>query len=306
MKDSELIFSVIIPVYNGAKYIERALNSVLAQTLQSYEIVIVNDGSSDNSDELIKFYIKQHPEVKIKYIAQENRGLGGGRNTAIKNSSGEFMALLDQDDLWYPNKLEKVHRIFSMHSEVDLVCNNEAIRRNGKVIGDSSYGPNNRDMFRCLLFKGNCLSPSAVAFRKKVVDDIGYFSEDTKRIHFTEDYDFWLRIAKKNHRFYFFAEVLGEFSIHDSNFSFNDMEKIIKNTINVIDFHYSNYEPKKMMDWFRIRMSKAQWYLRNAYYFLKTKNGRKSIKYLLLGIFANPFAVFSILPEILKKIIRTK
>ncbi|MBI5140282.1 MAG: glycosyltransferase [Candidatus Vogelbacteria bacterium] len=299
--EGEAFFSVIIPVYNGEKFIPAVLNSVLNQTFKRYELVIVNDGSPDNSDEIIKEFICQYPTIQITYLQQNNKGLGGARNTAIQKARGALIALLDQDDLWYPSKLAEVYKVFNEHPEVSLVCHNEAIRKSGQIVGTSSYGPNNPDMFRRLLFKGNCLSPSAVSFRKKIIDEIGYFSEDVKRVHFTEDYDFWLRIAEKRNTLYFLPAVLGEFTIHDSNYSYNDMEKIIRNTVNVLDQRFTNYRDKQSFDWFRLRLSKANWYFRNAYYFFKTKQVRLFIKYLLLSIITNPLVFFTALTELKKK-----
>src|SRR3989338_8241177 len=151
MKKTDIIFSVIIPVYNGAKFITVALNSVSSQTFKSYEIVIVNDESPDSSDEIIKRFIHQHPTTPIVYLQQKNKGLGGARNTAIQKARGSLIALLDQDDLWYPAKLAEVYKVFNEHPEVSLVCHNEAIRKNGEIVEHSSYGPNNANMFCQLL-----------------------------------------------------------------------------------------------------------------------------------------------------------
>ncbi|WP_456325502.1 glycosyltransferase family 2 protein, partial [Desulfonauticus submarinus] len=98
--------SIIIPTYNCAKYISEAIESVLAQTYKDYEIIVVNDGSTDNAETIIKNIFKKLKEVgECKYIYQENQGSANARNRAIKESEGEYIAWLDQDDIWLPNRL---------------------------------------------------------------------------------------------------------------------------------------------------------------------------------------------------------
>ncbi|MFH1618112.1 MAG: glycosyltransferase family A protein, partial [Candidatus Margulisiibacteriota bacterium] len=104
-------FSVIIPLYNGEKYIARALDCVKAQTFKDLEVVVCNDGSPDASADIVNNYIRDNRGLQIKLVSQKNRGLGGARNTAIRNAEGEYMALLDQDDIWYPNKLERINEV---------------------------------------------------------------------------------------------------------------------------------------------------------------------------------------------------
>jgi len=94
--------SVIIPAYNRANYLTEAINSVLSQTYRNFELIVVNDGSQDNTEEILKKYVG-----KIKYFYQENNGVSSARNKGIDNSKGEFLCFLDSDDLWEKKKLEK-------------------------------------------------------------------------------------------------------------------------------------------------------------------------------------------------------
>jgi glycosyltransferase involved in cell wall biosynthesis len=100
------IVSVIIPLYNAEKYISETLKSVLNQTYQNFEIIVVNDGSSDRGPEICQAFAQSHPDLQIRIISQANRGLPGARNTGIRSAKGEYLALLDSDDLWHPRKLE--------------------------------------------------------------------------------------------------------------------------------------------------------------------------------------------------------
>jgi glycosyltransferase involved in cell wall biosynthesis len=115
MSDSPLI-SVIIPMYNTLHYIERTIESVLTQTYRSLEVVVVDDGSTDNGAEIVKALMLKDP--RIKYIFQSNQGVSAARNNAITQSTGEYLAFLDSDDLWFPDKLQKqMTRIISTNMD---------------------------------------------------------------------------------------------------------------------------------------------------------------------------------------------
>ena len=96
--------TVVTPAFNSAAYISAAIESVLKQTFQDLEMIVVDDGSTDNTKEIVSKYVQKYPE-KIRYLFQENRGPGAARNTAIRNACGDYLALLDADDIWLPEKL---------------------------------------------------------------------------------------------------------------------------------------------------------------------------------------------------------
>ncbi|MDF4756482.1 glycosyltransferase family A protein, partial [Vibrio parahaemolyticus] len=118
MEQTQLV-SVIVPLYNAEKYIEETMESILNQTYKNIEIVIVDDGSKDQSSSIVKNLKKKYPE-QIKYILQENQGVSVARNTGIENASGEYISFLDSDDLWHPTKIEK--QIESMHKNNMNAC----------------------------------------------------------------------------------------------------------------------------------------------------------------------------------------
>lgn len=110
--DSSPLISIIIPMYNTSKFIKQTVESILAQTYSNFEVIIVDDGSTDNGAEVVKALMPK--DSRIKYIYQSNQGVSAARNNAIENSQGEYLAFLDSDDLWLPNKLKKqVNRIIS-------------------------------------------------------------------------------------------------------------------------------------------------------------------------------------------------
>ena len=284
-----MLFSIIVPLYNGAKYIEHTLDSVLSQTYKNYEIVLVNDGSLDTVGEVVKQYISRHSAAKFIYLEQKNKGLGGARNTAIRRASGDIIAILDQDDLWYPNKLERVLGVYKKYPEVSIVCHDQYIRENGKIKCKAITGPYEIDMHRKLLFDGNRLSTSATTFKRSIIEKAGYFSEDIGNLHFVEDYELWLRMALNGYKFFFMPEILGEYIRHGANFCSN-FEIIYRGEMYVIDLHYKLLKGKMFSDWYRLRKRHAQLLYLIAYYYLFMKpNLSKSILYLMRSIVSDPF-----------------
>ena len=120
-----MLVSVIIPVFNGEKYIKQALETVYSQSYKNFEVVCVNDGSTDNTEAIVKYFDK-----KIIYYFQNNKGQSAARNTAIKLSHGDLIALLDADDIWFPEKLKLQVNYFLDHPEVSMVHSNISIGTN--------------------------------------------------------------------------------------------------------------------------------------------------------------------------------
>jgi glycosyltransferase involved in cell wall biosynthesis len=124
--------SVILPCYNGARWIAQAIESVLAQTYKDFELLIIDDGSTDNSKDIVSLYLH---DKRVRYIYQENRGFSSALNRGIKESRGEFIGFLGQDDLYIPNKLQVQVRYFDEHKHVDLVHSNYcSIDSSGRII----------------------------------------------------------------------------------------------------------------------------------------------------------------------------
>jgi len=293
-------FSVVIPLYNGADLIEATLDTVLAQTYRDYEIVLVNDGSPDNVGEVVRKYISAHPETEFIYKEQENRGLGGARNTAIRHASGDVIAILDQDDLWYPDKLAKIAKIYRDNPGVDVICHSQKVRKNGEVKRIFSSGLCGKDVHRELLFTDNMLSTSASTFNKAVLADVGDFSEDKENFHFVEDFDLWLRMAEKGYRFYFTDEILGEYTEHDSNFS-KDLEVMLKSELNVLKKHYKRLKRRNIWDFYLMRKNTAVIYFRTCREYFKTKRFFNGFKYLLRAFCTDPFFIITHAPYYFKK-----
>jgi glycosyltransferase involved in cell wall biosynthesis len=192
IKTSKPIVSVIIPTYNREKYICNAVESVLNQTYSNFEIIIVDDGSTDNTPNLILEY----NDNRIKFLSQKNQGQGVARNTGIIASSGKFIAFLDSDDIWKITKLEDQIKFFQANKEIawsytdayafDILSGDVLYLFSDNV---SQYSGS----IAKKLILNNFIGTSTVIVKKKVLNEVGLFTNLPK----AQDWELWLRIASK-------------------------------------------------------------------------------------------------------------
>lgn len=220
MMESNPKISVVIPAYNAESFIAITLESVFSQTFKDYEVIVVDDGSQDKTKAVVDQYYVKH-SLTGHCIRQMNKGIAGARNTGIKHARGEFIALLDHDDIWYPQKLQRMMDAFDQYPATDLICHHLNMVKNGKKIGVLKMGPSSRNMYEKMLFtiRGSLLSPSAVVFRKEKACEIGGFREDPQ-YNTAEDFDFWLRMSERSN-FQFVDEILGEYNVFTGGASKN-------------------------------------------------------------------------------------
>ena len=228
-------FSVVIPMYNGEKFIANTLDSVKSQTFKDFEVIVVNDGSTDRSIAVVDAY-KKKGDLPIVLISQKNSGLGSARNLGILHARGEYIALLDQDDIWYPEKLNAV-----AGATADVIYHAQHVRRAGNILR-TLRSKNYKDMSESLFWR-NDLSGSTVCFKKKILEKVGGFAED---LLFVEDYDLWLRMADMGVEFFYLDTVLGERIIHGSNFS-NQIRVMRKNEIKVIKKYLPSWKSVRLI-----------------------------------------------------------
>ncbi len=181
------LVSVIMPTYNRAWTLKDAVDSVLLQDYPNIELIVIDDGSEDNTEELLGLY-----KNKITVLRQENKGVSAARNKGIRQSSGQFIALLDSDDAWDKRKISCQMDFFNDHPDV-LICQTEVIwiRKGRKVNPKLKHKKPSGMIFEQSL--NLCLvSPSAVMMKRQLFDMKGYFNED---FMVCEDYDLWLRVS---------------------------------------------------------------------------------------------------------------
>jgi glycosyltransferase involved in cell wall biosynthesis len=225
------LVSVVIPSYNHSKFIGRAIKSVLTQTYENFEIIIIDNHSEDDTDKILK---KIH-DHRIRVIKIYNKGIiAASRNKGIKEAKGEWVAFLDSDDIWYPRKLEVLIDFAKKNPNYDLMCSDELrVDRVSQQNKLQVYGPVKRNIYRELVFFGNFISTSSVIIKKNFLVRSNLLFREKKDFITSEDYDFWILLAAKGAKFKFIHKVLGEYIIHEENNS-RKIDNHLKNTFNVI------------------------------------------------------------------------
>ena len=200
------LVSVILPVYNAESTIIKAIESVRNQTYgaENFEIIIINDGSSDGSEVLISDYQKNHPELNIVIKNQVNKGVSAARNTALQVATGDYIALLDSDDEWLPKKVER--QIYFLEDEklgIDFL----AVKRgNHKILYPYIVNENGlaEITFRKLMIR-NEAQPSTVMFKRNVLENTGFFDGNQR---YAEDINYWLKVSRHNKMFILDEELI--------------------------------------------------------------------------------------------------
>ena len=203
------LVSIIIPAYNVEKYVQEAIDSALSQIYKDIEIIVVDDGSTDNTKKVLNPYIKKG---QIHYIYQENKGLSSARNTGIRAAKGGYIAFLDSDDLFLPEKMQRQVDFLEKHQEYD-VCYCDIYHfyeDEPEQMFKLNYSYYSGDAVLKNLFKRNFINPLSVVIRKNVVDKCGYFNEKMKK---TEDWDYWVNLAWKGVKFHFLPVILAKYRI---------------------------------------------------------------------------------------------
>lgn len=214
------LVSIITPLYNGEKYIEETIKSVIAQTYLNWEMIIVNDGSKDNSESVVMSYAKK--EARIHYIKQENRGSASARNNGIRYCNGQYIALLDADDLWEPNFLSSQIEFMKKNNAQLVHCSYKRINEDGREILRPLIAKNvvtikNMQMtnhIACLTGLYDCSTFGKV-----------YLKEELKSIR--DDYAYWLDIIKLTGKSFGNPKVLASYRVM-SNSTTGKKCKLIK------------------------------------------------------------------------------
>lgn len=208
------LISVIIPTYNRAHYICEAIDSALAQTYKNIEIIVVDDGSTDNTKDIIH----QLYNSKVTYILQKNAGPSSARNNGIKHSKGDLIAFLDSDDVWLPEKLEKQVKLIDQSHDIGLVaCGIYKIDSDKNIVGNPviNRNYNSKRSFLKELMIHNIITGggSNSLIRRECFERVGLFDEN---LWIGEDWNLWLRIAKQ-YEVRFVEEPLIKYRIHGNN-----------------------------------------------------------------------------------------
>lgn len=222
------LVSVIMPAYNASKYIAASIESVLAQTYLSWELIIVDDGSIDNTASLVKSYCEK--DCRIKYIYQENARQGRARNNGIANSSGGYIAFLDSDDLWLPEKLS-LQVAFLQHNKADLIFSGTYLFENEQKVGPLCQVMNiphglfeGEDGLKKFL-AGNQIPTLTVLCQRSVIEAAKGFTEEVL-IPNAEDYHLWLKLLLNGAKFWGMPQVLAAYRVDISSTSGVDRQNL--------------------------------------------------------------------------------
>jgi glycosyltransferase involved in cell wall biosynthesis len=263
------LVSVIIPAYNAGPYVAETIDSALAQTYKNIEIIVVEKDSADNTHEVLEPYIKKK---LITYIHQDGKGLSNARNIAIKHSRGEFIALLDADDFFLPQKIEKQVAYLLQHPECD-VCYCDFLQfyhgAPEKTLRLNYTYYSGADTFPHLLRK-NFIAPVNVVLRRSTIDRVGGFNETYYR---TEDWEYWVRLAYRGAMFCFLPETLVKVRIHPESMSQvwsgqTEDKKMVMRIFTTLAAEMSPEERRRYhMGWVLFRHRLNLWYIYFANHF---------------------------------------
>jgi len=227
------MISVIIPLYNAENTILAALDSVKNQEGDFvFEILVINDGSTDKSAEKVQQFIDENPQLKIQLIQQDNKGVSSARNRGLRLAKGEFIAFLDADDVWLPHKTKVMMKVLTENPEIDFLV---ALRNSERIW--FPYKINYKNLAKItlnkLLFRIEGQTSTAI-FKRKILINTGLFNENQK---YSEDANYWMRISKHNNMFILAEDLVitgaGKKSFGESGLSANlqAMEKGIQKNL---------------------------------------------------------------------------
>lgn len=277
--------SVVIPAYNHAGFLDAVAASVLAQTFDDFELIIVDDGSQDETRDVCA-HLCQH-DARVRYIFQDNKGLSGARNTGIRSARSDFIALLDADDLWEPTKLSKQLAVIERDATVGVVYSDctfiDEARRTWPAVKHMELGLTT--IYEELLYENVVHgSASAVLIRKECFDRVGLFDESLRSM---EDWDMWLRIAA----YYRFAKI-PEALVHLMQHS----EQMHRNTAVMATARLALTRKinVSILPQYEFHLAKVQWHnqLWAAELYLLAKRRHACVRALLLAIYSWPLSVF--------------
>jgi glycosyltransferase involved in cell wall biosynthesis len=210
------LVSIILPAFNANRFIAETITSVINQSYTNWELLIVNDGSSDDTEKTIASYLNDN---RIKYISKQNSGVSDTRNNGIHRAKGNYIAFLDADDIWKENNLTK--KIECLHNtNSDAVYSKcELINEDSLPINKELTGSDEPVLADILLLKGNYITaPSGIVVKKTLIETVGVFDINLSN---NADQDFWIRILVNGLKINFIPESLWKYRVHSKNMSSN-------------------------------------------------------------------------------------
>lgn len=283
------LVSVIIPAYNVEKYIGKTIESVLDQSYPTIEVIIVNDGSTDKTPEIISKYTQK--DSRIIVVDQKNRGLSGARNAGLCLAKGEYLCIFDADDIMLPQKIEKQLQFLEKHLEYDFTYSDVYLFLNGTKKVYLEELPETKDIYKKLIQYGNFINPNTVFFRKKIYDKYGGFDEALRG---SEDWDYWLKLSYQGVHFGHQPEALTLYRIRNSGLSGNRVT-VCGTGVQVLEKQKQLKQTKETLQ--EIDKTIYKWKLRLFLSYLQLKNWLVARQYIEFDIkFIVIYIIYRFLP----------
>jgi glycosyltransferase involved in cell wall biosynthesis len=208
MTIEKIKFSIVIPVYNATDIIRNTLDSIRNQSYENYEVLVTNDGSTDDTEKILEKYKREYSQFPLYYVTQKNTGVSSARNNSISRATGDYVAFLDQDDVWLSKKLDEVYKAIKENSGANVFYH-EAIAIGWKrKVNYFKYGALKEPYYFDLLFNFNRIGISTASVETNILKTVGGFDENYKC---SEDYDLWLKIARCGGIFHYIPFFLSKY-----------------------------------------------------------------------------------------------
>lgn len=223
------LVSIVTPTYNRADFIEQAVNSVLAQTYANFELLIVDDGSTDNTRDLLEPVLA---DSRVRYFHQENQGQSVARNLALSEAKGDFVCFLDSDNYWPAEKLEKQVELFRGQPDYDVIYGDIiVIDETGKEVTRKNMSRYSGHIARYMI-RDNCVSMNTAMARRRCFNELGAMSGQ-RRV--ADDYDLWLRFSAR-FRFLYVPQFFAYYRVMDDQISSDKTRRFASNWQIITDF----------------------------------------------------------------------
>lgn len=284
------LFSIVVTCYNYGQYLQQSLQSVLDQTCSDYEVIVIDDGSTDNTPDVMEQYAA---DSRFKYIRQANAGQPKAKNRGITESRGEFIAFLDADDIWLPTKLEKQLALFAdplvgvvysrrkwINQDGVEISGNERILRRGDILDH--------------IFIDNFICFSSSVIRHSCLEEVGYFDEN---LPMGIDYDLWIRLAAR-YRFEYVDEPLVKYRTGHANLSKNTMKRY-DCAQKIMNKALGDHQVRNKFSWYVPRLAWADTWSNMACYLATGGNKNEALRYFAKALFQLP-----VYPQLWKRILR--
>lgn len=276
-------FTVIITTHNRKSLLSRAIQSVLGQTFPHFELLVIDNGSTDGTGSVVS----QIKDSRLKYVQNPNPtdSCDAPRNLGIQMARGRFTAFLDDDDIWYPQRLKKVKKAFDAHSDASCVCHYKNLKVDGKTVRLVKQSPWSENFYEYLLYNRNCITPSATTVKTDLLKKLNGINLK-EEFSGAADYDLWLRLAKKKAKFHIIDTPLGDFNVNRDNYSLKEASYTTK-VIAIAKTHMLAYENKPFLRHISKKGARRlfQLYAIATREYLKSRDYKKALRHGLCALF---------------------